>query len=1071
MSEDTPRSAEEIFQAAADLPSEERVRFVDTQCAGDLRLRADVISLLHHFEAAGEEFLARPAYDPQWARDFEVPERIGQYRIVQRLGEGGMGVVFEAEQYAPRRLVALKVIRPGLHGPDVRRRFEFEAEVLARLHHPFIAHVYDAGVVEVGRGEGIAIPLPYFAMELVRGPSIDRWVREHSASTRVIVELVAKVADAVEVAHQRGVIHRDLKPANVVVDDQGDPKVLDFGLARTVELGVARTLETGTGTILGTLPYISPEQLTGDPSSVDTRTDVYSLGVILLELLIGAPPVDLSDLPLPEAIRRLREEPLPRPSQRRVRVDDELDTIVRRATTREPERRYPSSGALAEDLRRYLRGDPIEAKRDSGWYVVRKQIGRHRLAFGAALSFVVLLVVASVVGFALYVRADAARHEATQQLWRAQLQQARAARESDAVGRRFRSLEAVAAAASVRPDRALRDEAVACMALDDLELQQLVPYRGTTATARGLARIDRVAELFDDGRVLVRFLHDAARSPSELVAPQSSPRRAVWAEFDASGKWLAVQHFEENRTRLRVWRTSDPQLVLELDDADFAVRLLCFARTSSAEPVLVVGDEEGTLRSIEIPTGRLLGATRGLASPVRIAADASGRRIAVSGRSEDRVVLLDPGDLRPIGTFENGAPAYALAFDHTGRRMVTGGSDHLVRVIDLERGRVAFTLEGHQAAVVEAGTMRNGTLAVTGSWDQTVRFWDLEEGREVFSPLKSVEINSVADRIVLRQPGSHLEVWRYEAGTEVVKLVHDARLGAPIGALLTYDGSTAYVAGAVGVIEWDVANMRTRRVLLDEPVRGIALDEVRGVLAASHAERVVEIDLTGMRAPRELMSGFRFEEITAHPDGWVAASRERVCSFGTDGEVKVYPALAGASSIAVSNDRSWLFVGTWRGEPARLMDLSTSITVQEFAGTHVRGVFDPNSRWLAVVDGENVRVMDLRTQEIIHHTPRGFPGNGLAGPAQFSPDARLFAVALDPYRVEIYGTDTFESILTLPNPQFINIGRIDFSGDGRRMLLAGSGTRAMVWDLERVRAGLRALGLDWEWRERSAAEE
>ena len=235
---------------------------------------------------------------------------IPHYRILRLLGTGGMGAVYQAEQKQPQRTVALKVIKPGLVTPALLRRFEHETELLGRLQHPGIAHIYEAGTVDTPSG-----PQAYFAMEFVRGPaaspapSLVEFAAKNKLGTRQRLELLAKVADAVHYAHQRGIIHRDLKPANILVDDTGQPKILDFGVARATDADVNTvTVQTDVGQIIGTLPYMSPEQAGGDPAQLDTRSDVYSLGVIAYELLAGRLPYKLKTLMLLEAVRVIRED-------------------------------------------------------------------------------------------------------------------------------------------------------------------------------------------------------------------------------------------------------------------------------------------------------------------------------------------------------------------------------------------------------------------------------------------------------------------------------------------------------------------------------------------------------------------------------------------------------------------------------------------------------------------------------------------------------------------------------------------------------------------------------------------
>ena len=325
-----------------------------------------------------------------------APARIGAYVVLEMIGEGGMGVVYRARQQKPDRLVALKLVRPGLLTPRMIRRFELESEALGRLQHPGIAQVYEAGATETAWGRQ-----PYFAMELVEGTPLDEHVRGAGLSTRGVLEVFLKVCDAVQHAHQKGVIHRDLKPGNIVVDRAGQPKVLDFGIARTAVLkgdeegpggASARGMATEQGQVLGTVPYMSPEQVGGDQDEVDTRTDVYALGVVLYELLSGRLPHDVTAKTLPEAARIIAETRARPLSSIARHVPTDLSTIVAKALEGDRARRYQSASDLAADIGRFLRDEPVTARPAGRLYLTAKFVRRNRVLVGAAGVAAVFLV-------------------------------------------------------------------------------------------------------------------------------------------------------------------------------------------------------------------------------------------------------------------------------------------------------------------------------------------------------------------------------------------------------------------------------------------------------------------------------------------------------------------------------------------------------------------------------------------------------------------------------------------------------------------------------------------------------
>jgi tetratricopeptide (TPR) repeat protein/predicted Ser/Thr protein kinase len=386
----------ELYHLALEQPAEQRHGFLAQVCRDHALLRREVESMIARTIAGGGS-LDAPVWEnpddsasagvvPPQRTERRIPTTLGRYRVLHLVGEGGMGVVYKVEQDRPHRVVALKVIKPGLASPELLRRFERESEVLARLQHPGIAQIYEVGTADAGFGLQ-----PYFAMEFIDGAPLRDYAQLHRLSSRQRLELMARVADAVEHAHQRGIIHRDLKPGNILVDEQGQPKILDFGVAHATDSDAHATKQTVRGELIGTLAYMSPEQVLADPLELDTRSDVYALGLILYELLAGRLPYQLSANVL-EAVRTIREDDPARLSSISRGYRGDVETIVAKALEKDKTRRYASASALAADIRRYLADQPITARTPSASYQLKKFARRHKaLVTATAVVFAALL--------------------------------------------------------------------------------------------------------------------------------------------------------------------------------------------------------------------------------------------------------------------------------------------------------------------------------------------------------------------------------------------------------------------------------------------------------------------------------------------------------------------------------------------------------------------------------------------------------------------------------------------------------------------------------------------------------
>ncbi|MBS0198099.1 MAG: protein kinase [Planctomycetes bacterium] len=807
----TLRHVREVLEAVADAPLGDVPALLDKLCK-DEQVRREVERALRELHA-DETFGGFMETSPVSGRSVEsepdvAGRRIGRYELVRVIGEGGMGTVYEARQESPRRHVALKVLKAGYFSPGALRRFERESAVLGMLHHSGIAQIFEAGVEVTPMGR-----VPFFAMELVHGSALDVYVRETRPSQETVLEIVARIADAVHHAHTHGVVHRDLKPGNILVEDaptsgsgsrygEGTgsgvhaagpvPTILDFGVARVVnaEIGLGTTTQTQAGQIVGTLTYMSPEQVSAKYGPVGPRTDVYALGVILYELIAGSVPLDVRNRPLPEATNIIVNEEPPRLRRVSRRVHEDVETIVAKAMDKDPKRRYASAAELAMDLRRFLRKEPISARPSTTIYQLRRFAARNRTLVGGVCATLAALVL-GLTGTVLFAQRESVQRRI------AQAQAAEAERKSYLSDIR-------AAQAAI-----LSNEAP----LARLSLDSAPPgLRGWEwrhldwTLSRGSRRLsdpvpDGMAfftvgggDVFVGAQDVVRVHPESGERELLITRPDRRRIRSIGASPD--GKYLVIANALPPGTTtavLELWDVAGRKLVREWDSAAgtpyfLAGRVVIVSRPGSAQSVTDAfsGELVGTMSGQEVtfladgPGGdgrryimdqvkqsfvEVPVATKHWDRPrytFYVSPDGAFTLSPLEGRLAMDVLRLSDGSR--AGTVSAGGEITACAFHPRRRELAMATANGQVEVWDLVTftRRVVLPVRGISRQLYYSS---DGRALLAMEQDGSVRAWDADSSSSPHSIhlAPALAMSADATRVVCRYWGP-VRCWNTESG-------------------------------------------------------------------------------------------------------------------------------------------------------------------------------------------------------------------------------------------------------------------------------------------------------------------
>ena len=1050
MSLDSHRREAELFDRALDLDPGEQRAFLERECAGDRALAEHLLALLARDRESGTS-LDRSALDRlvPTAATARIPDRVGPYRILGLLGAGGMGIVYRAEQQSPRREVALKVIRGSMTSVELVRRFEKEAQVLGRLDHQGIARVYDAGVFD-----GPAGPEPFVAMELVRGEPLLAHVVRAGLPRNERIELLARVCDAVAHAHDHGVVHRDLKPSNVLVTADGQPKVLDFGVALIIRADEqVSTRQTHAGELLGTLPYMSPEQLEGDPARVDGRSDVYALGVMAYELLAGRLPHDLGGLPVPAAARIVCERTPTRLGEIDRTLRGDLETIVGKALEKEHAQRYASARELAAELRRFLRHEPVRAIPPSHLYYLRR-FARRNPALSTSLALAALLLIAGTAISTCQARraekmralADAEARKALRSAQSSTLAAARIAAEHGDFASSRRLLDSIETAGRGWVWKWLS-------AKGDGRIGSFT----TKAAARASAFVPDSNEIVavDESGALWRWRPgaDAPRAAFDLGERISGP-----AAFDEDGAFVAGVHGAQQES-LSLWDASTGARVAEIAIAGVRPSIVAVAAggghvvyagmdaflwdTSRREPVRIllpgcaaagfefsrdgsrlvcsnnpVNDWPGWFRVVDVATAQTIGQPWQLASDetTGVAASPDGRA-AVAYRNK-RAYVIDP-DRREITAELTGSqgPIRCVAFDRAGTRAATGADYGGVRVWDARNGRPLAVLSGTIESVKRVEFSADGSRILALAGNET-SLWDFASAPDVLrghdSYAYDVAFVHGGKRLVSLSFDGELCVWDAASLALLRKMHRPGNADATYAMAVGRDGDLLAVTSGRDVVILDGDSLRTlRSITLEWPaeVRKLSFSRDGRVLVGTTGAGValwdVESGTMRVRASTIGMATYFPAAVVSH-DG--------VCFAHSDGDAVVVRDVSSGNEIArLEGHRAAVEALAFAPDDALLASGSIDRTVR---------LWDTRT-WSAraVLEGHTDRVYSLT----------------------FSPDGEMLASGSNDATIRLWSVPSAEELALLTGHEDYVFG-LAFEPDGSRLASASGDRTVRLWD-------------------------
>jgi WD40 repeat protein/serine/threonine protein kinase len=1062
------KEAGEIFQNAIEIENPaKRKDFLENACKNDRRLRAEVEALLRAHEKAGD-FLEDPAHGSDVTLDSspisEGPGTvIGRYKLLELIGEGGMGLVYLAQQKEPvRRRVALKIVKLGMDTKQVVARFEAERQTLAVLDHPNIAHVLDAGTTEAGR--------PYFVMEYVRGVSITKYSDERRLNIEQRLRSFEQVCEGIHHAHQKGIIHRDVKPSNILVSIHGDravPKIIDFGIAKAITQPLTdKTFVTYQGQLLGTPEYMSPEQVDLAIQDIDTRSDIYSLGVVLYELLAGVLPFEKESFEragFAEIQQTIRELEPASPSIRLTsmgekartiaasrgtqvialarRLHRELEWIPLKAMRKDRCRRYRSASEMADDVRNYLNGLPLIAGPETAMYIVRKFVRKH----AGSVTTVALVAVAIILGFvvstAMYFRAEDMRVQAEQAREKETMARTRAEQAEEATKQKAEELRRTLYVNSIQLADAKYREGNISRVRELLELcpndlrswewdrlnhiadQSIMTLRGHSDWVSSVA-------VSPDGRHVVSAswdnkikVWDVLKSTELLTISREHGNAVTCIALSPDGRRVAAG---DNAGQMDVWDVASGKKLMVLKGHNSWVSSLAFGPDGSR---IVSGSWDTTTKMWDAVVGTrlttLMSYTGGISS---IAFSPDGKRIASAAYGDDKIKVLDATTTEELMTLGGKSIWDAFVSFSPDNKLIASAQDNDVKIWDSTTGAELMTLHGHEGWVRSFAFSLDSKYIVSGGADNTIKLWDTATGENILTlrghegPVSSVAFSSDCKQIISGSNDRTIKLWDVDFERESARFVgHKEKIHS---VAFSPDGRRVVSASQDGIVKvWEVES-RT---------------EAMSILAGGRPLLSTALSSDGKRI--------------ASPNFW-------------DNTIKVWDAATGVETmtlrghealivaVAFSPDNKQLVSGSL-DKTIKIWDVATAkemITLHGHTKTVISVAFSPDGKRIASAGSDGLvlavldRVGEIKVWDAVTGTNLiTLRQDDLFSRVSFSPDGSKIICGSRDGTIKIRDSVTGAELTTLRGHAEV-VTSVAFSPDGKRIVSGSRDRTAKIWD-------------------------